>query len=115
MGKSGKRDCKLSLQSILELVWLFLNTRTTVRDAAAATGHGTATVVEWWNNCRGVCSGVLKFQPKFKGTRDSPVQVDESYFAGKRKYRRGRILAGDRRTRPLQVSLDDDMADDGAL
>lgn len=33
-------------------------------------------------------------QSKFIGPEQHPMQIDESYFAGKRKYKKGRILHG---------------------
>ena len=59
------------------------------------TCHSTATVVEWWRTCRQVCSAVLELEEKYEGTIDQPVQIDESYFSGRRKYNRGRLLHGD--------------------
>ncbi len=35
-------------------------------------------------------------EPKYEGTRDNPIQIDEPYLSGKRKYNRRRILSGDR-------------------
>ncbi len=47
----GKCNAKLTLTSILELIWLFIYIRCTIREAASLTQHSSATVVEWWNNC----------------------------------------------------------------
>ena len=68
-----------------------------MRDAASATAHSTATVVECWVMCRNLCSAVIESRPKYVGTEQKPVQIEKSYFAGRRKYRRGRILSGDGR------------------
>ena len=77
----NKCDSKLSLESILELIWFFLHKNCSIRIAAIQTKHRTETVEEWWHTCRTVCSGVLEKEPIFKGTRERPLQVDESYFS----------------------------------
>lgn len=33
--------------------------------------------------------------PKLIGAQEKPVQIDESYFRGCRKYNRGRLVSGD--------------------
>ncbi len=43
-----------------------------------------------------VCTGILDLQSKFVGTYQQPVQIDESYFSGRRKYGRGRVLHGEK-------------------
>ncbi len=68
----------------------------TIRDAAQISGHSTHTIVNWWMMCRMVCTGILDIQPKFVGTDHQPVQIDESFFSGRRKYGRGRVLHGDK-------------------
>jgi len=59
------------------------------------TGFAKNTVLKWTGLCREVCRRVLLRQPKFTGTQDFPVQIDEAYFSGKRKYNRGRFRQGD--------------------
>lgn len=95
---AGKHCARLSLNQILALIWLFIYGKCTIREAVEITKHSTATVVEWWHMCRRVCTATLDLQPKFVGTHESPVQIDESYFSGKRKYNRGRMMEGDHRT-----------------
>ena len=85
----------LPLTEVLEIVWLWLFTKATMRDAAQASGHNYHTIVRWWEMCRLVCTGILDSEPKFVGTDSRPVQIDESYFAGRRKYNRGRLRHGD--------------------
>lgn len=80
----------------------------TVCDAAAVTKHSSATVVEWWTNSRRVCSGVLEIIPKYEGTVHDPVQVDELYFSGKRMYKKGRLMSGNKKVRE-----DNDVIEDG--
>ena len=60
------------------------------------TGRAKTTVTAWFELCRSVCSAVLLEKPKMLGTDADPIQIDESRFAGRRKYNRGRMLAGDK-------------------
>ena len=89
-------NSKLSLCEILELVFLFvmeIPMDTTVK----VTGKSSSTVTDWFNMCREVCSVIVScsFRGQMKGTHEMPVQIDEARFAGRRKYNRGRLLAGD--------------------
>ena len=61
------------------------------------TGKSSSTVTDWFNMCREVCSIIVScsFRGQMKGTHEMPVQIDEARFAGRRKYNRGRLLAGD--------------------
>lgn len=36
----------------------------------------------------------MEAEPKMIGTPDDPVQIDESFFSGRRKYGRGPLLQG---------------------
>jgi len=58
---------------------------------------GNATLVEWHHACRPTEAKVLDNEPRFVGTEQNPIQVDEACIAGVAKYRKGRRLAGDRR------------------
>lgn len=86
----------MRLTQIVRLVYLWLNTTSTVRQMAAMTGLGTPTVLDWMNFCRNVCTVSLDKSPKMVGTNSHPVQIDESYHAGRRKYNRGRLNKGDK-------------------
>ena len=77
-------------------MWPVIHTKCTTREDERLTQTSTSTVVEWWVNYRIVCTGVLEAEPKFVGTLENPVQVDETYMSGRRKYQRGRMLHGDR-------------------
>ena len=57
--------------------------------------NSAGTVVEWWANCRLVCSGIVQMVPKYGDTSETPKQIHESFFSVRRKYNRGRILASD--------------------
>ena len=91
-----KRDSKLNLGSILELVWFFLFTDCTIRPTASQAKRSTEIIVEWWHTFKSSCGAVLAREPQLYGTRLQPVQIDESYFSVRRKHSRGRLLCGDR-------------------
>ena len=92
----------IPITQVLEIVWLFLFSQSTVRDAAAATGHSLHTIVNWWKMCRLICTLTMDKQPKFRGTSDAPIQIDESFFSGRRKYNSGRLQKGDKRRKCAQ-------------
>eukprot|EP00171_Calliarthron_tuberculosum_P002679 IDg2679t1 len=68
----------------------------TLRQAAFTLGHSFPTVVDWFNLCREVCTKKIENEPQLIGTVNEPVQIDEAYFSGRRKYNRWRLLAGNR-------------------
>ncbi|XP_076031863.1 uncharacterized protein LOC143019764 [Oratosquilla oratoria] len=93
---NGKTNSCLSLCEILELVYLFImdipcNTTVTL------TGKSPNTVTDWYNMCREVCGEIVSHRTRGQmiGTEEKPIQIDESRFAGRRKYNRGRLLTGD--------------------
>lgn len=57
-------------------------------------------IVDWLNLFREVCIHAIANSDKLVGTADSPILIVESYFCGKRKYSRGRLLQGDINSRP---------------
>lgn len=44
--------------------------------------------------CQEVCTAVLKTKNKLVGNAQNPIQIDEARFTDRRKYIRGRLLAG---------------------
>lgn len=46
--------------------------------------------------CRYVCSMVESTLAKLQGTEDEPIQIDESYFLGLKKYNGGCLASGER-------------------
>ena len=40
------------------------------------------------------------------GTEEDPIQIDEARFAGRRKYKRGRLLNGDRQAESTDSEAD---------
>lgn len=75
-----KRRSALQVIDVLEIIWLLLHTQCAIRQAAKATQHSTATIVRWWHTCRSVCSMAMDLEPKFEGTPEKPIQVNESFF-----------------------------------
>lgn len=91
---NGRLNSNLTLCQIMEMVYHFI-LEIPLRTTVEVSGRSSATVTDYHNFCREVCTAVLKNKPKMKGTFEDPIQIDESRFAGKRKYNRGRMLAGD--------------------
>ena len=67
----------------------------TLDGAAVASGVSKRTVSMWYNYCRAVCTATESVLPKMTGTATQPIQIDESYFRGRRKYNRGKCRLGD--------------------
>ena len=101
---NGHVQSRLPLQSILELVLMFI-IDLPYKWVSRLTGRAQGTISDWFNMCREVCTGIVEGRPQMVGTRDNPIQIDESRFAGKRKYNRGRLLQGDRRPRQRDPSV----------
>ena len=66
-------------------------------DAAAAANVTKTTSIKWYSTCRQLCSAVESTLPKMTRNPDKPIQIDESYFSGRRKYNRGRLNKGDKK------------------
>ena len=64
--------------------------------AANAAGVSKSTAYFWFERCRQMCSTTQTPLPKMEGTADEPIQVDDSYFAGHRKYNRRIMAKGDK-------------------
>lgn len=96
---TGKPKTNLSLRQIVLLMYQFAGSNDTMAQVMEKTGHNEHTILRWFNAFRDVCSAVIEEWPKTNGTDDKPVQIDESYFQGRRKYNRGRILDGNKRTK----------------
>lgn len=91
---NNRVNSNLTLCGILELVLMFTQ-EIPLNLTVQLTGKSTATVNDWFNMCREVCSGMLRRRPQLLGTASEPIQIDEARFAGRRKYNRGRMLQGD--------------------
>lgn len=91
----GRSHGKISLCQILLIIYFFIYSKDTIDQFMIKTGHSNHTIVDWLNFCREVCSKVIQNQPKMVGTLSRPVQIDEAYFQGRRKYGRGRMRNGD--------------------
>jgi len=92
-------NSRLSLSKILTLIYLFCYTRGTQQEKMEAVGTTSYSVCLWMTKCRQVCSRYVNDMPKLIGTAEEPIQIDEAYFRGKRKYNRGRLLNGNRSER----------------
>lgn len=87
-------NSKLTLCQIMELLFFFV-LEMPIAKTAELTGRAESTVTTWFEMCRNVCTSDLATRQKMVGTDDDPIQIDESRFAGHRKYHRGRMLTGD--------------------
>eukprot|EP00171_Calliarthron_tuberculosum_P022256 IDg22256t1 len=74
-------------------------------------GRSLGCIVDWYNLCREVCSKRMENEPRLIGTPGHPVQIDESYFSGRRKYNRGRLLSGNQ----VDVIVEDGNSDEDVL
>ena len=95
---NGRMQARLPVHCILELVYMFI-VDLPFTWVQTLTGRCTQSINDWFNMCREVCSSIVEARGQMVGTLDNPIEIDESRFAGKRKYRRGRLLQGDRRPR----------------
>ena len=84
----------MGLRDISELVFLWVQD-INATDAERLTGKSNHAVIDRYRLCRQVCAAVVEAQPKLLGTPEWLIQIDESYFAGRRKYNRGRLERGD--------------------
>ena len=87
------------MRDITTIVWLRVYSGTSIARAAKAAGVAKGSVVAWFRACRNVCTMADSVLPKMKGTQDEPLQIDESYFRGSRKYSRGSWKQGTERIR----------------
>jgi len=62
---------------------------------AVMTGISKSAILAWAAFLRRVCGETIARRQPMLGTAESPVQVDEALFSGRRKYGRGRLLASD--------------------
>jgi transposase len=83
------RRSKLSQRQITELMKLFV-AGTTARAAAEVVGVNRNTAILFFQRCRKAIAAHQERQWPFYGE----VEVDESYFGGRRKGKRGRGAAG---------------------
>lgn len=90
---NNRANSKLTLCKILEIDF-FLVLEISMDDAMTLSGRCKQTITDWCNMRREICSSVMRARPQLMGTHLNPIQIDESYFAGKRKY--GRILHGNK-------------------
>ena len=94
--KQGERvgsyweNCELSYVKILQLTYCWVN-KEGVRSTMEKTGLASATVVDWYQFIRDICSNYLMQHAPPIGGPGRVVQIDKSVIA-KRKYNRGRLI-----------------------
>jgi hypothetical protein len=96
--QSGRPNSKLSISVILLLVWCWakgMTIKMTKEVLCPLIGNCNRVCVDWFNYMREILLNRLQDAPAMGGPGQI-VQIDESYFSGRRKYNRGRILQGNR-------------------
>ncbi len=86
----GQGRSNLSMRDVLRLVFTFTYISRTTVEKMKMTGNARQTIFEWHSLCHRVCGLWLDTRMKMSGN----VQVDESFFGGRRKYGKGRKLVG---------------------
>ena len=95
----SRTNCKLSLCSIVELIYLWTSTKMTVEQLARETNFALRTKFDRPALMSEVPTIVVDSQQKYEGTHSHPVEIDESIFHGRCKYGKGRNLLCDAVTR----------------
>ena len=80
-----RHECNLTLMSIIEIVWEFLYSEKAKTQAMQSNMRSGERIFKWWGLCREVYARIIDLQPQFFGTDDNPIQIDDSYFCGRRK------------------------------
>lgn len=88
---TSRKKCNLKLCEIFLLVYFFLYSDDSIAQLMTKTGHASHNVCDWLNTCIEVCIKVVSKQPKMIGTKEQPVEIDESFFQGRKKYNQGRM------------------------
>lgn len=91
---SFKNKTNMSLLQITETMYLW-SIEMSVSDVVKYTTITSPTAISWFRCFRSICSSALEDKGQMIGTENEPIQIDESRFAGRRKYNKGRLLAGD--------------------
>ena len=89
-------NSKLPIQSIIRIIWNFVHhlSAEQCKSYVAISTKTNHTVTEYYADCRAVCNSWIrdsKNTPKLGGF-GKVVEMDESYFPGQPKYKRGRRL-----------------------
>ncbi len=86
---------RLPAHTILDVVytWLFANDK--LKQASFHLGISEHSIVEWYHSCRTTVAKLIDDEPKFVGTEECPIQIDEACIAGMAKYNKGRRLSVD--------------------
>ena len=101
----GRRQ--LSLETIVKCAWVLAYSGMNAEQAARASRVSKDTAVRWFSKFRNVCSSVEMTLPLMTGTREKPIQVDESYFSVLRKCNRGRSCIGNKRASTKSVAREE--------
>ena len=86
---------KLPIRKLLGLIYMW-SYSVAVNTTTAFLGVSSATVVQWYQYCRDICSWQLLEEPLRLGGPEKIVQIDESLLV-RAKYNRGRQLRAQQR------------------
>ncbi len=101
----GRHVSMLSIREIMILLYIFLYCEHgSISEAMTKTGHSRQAVCDWFSHFRDTITKSIEWLPSLVGTVSNPVEIDESYFRGKRKYKRGRLLDGDKQSKGETVA-----------
>lgn len=92
-------NTKLPYEKMIQFVYFWIGTRTRVPQMMRILKQSLQTVLNWNEKCRLFCRLALNQRPKLTGCFHVPIQIDESYFAGKHKYNSGRDNVWDKKNR----------------
>ena len=97
-----RANSKLSLKTIFEIIWEWCRSNS-ISDSVQSTGVSKPTIIDWHNHLREVCLFIFQRNVQMGGP-GKIVQIDESYFNGKRKNNKDRKLLYDK----LKSAMDAD-------
>ena len=69
---NGRVNSNLKLKEILEIVFSFVM-EIPATTSISLTGKSSATMTDWYNMCREVCTNALRSRPQMIGTADDPI------------------------------------------
>ena len=73
------------------------------RSIQAINGHSSNNFIDWLCFARETEGKIIDTQPKYIGTSQNQVKIDDKYMAERNNFGKGRIL-----TRDIRVLTDDD-------
>ena len=88
-----KTKSQLSVKQILSIIWFYCHSFK-LKDVIMQTGIARKHIIKWWCKIRNYLHLLLLQAPPMGG-KGYVVQIDESLFRGRRKYKVGKFKTGD--------------------